>query len=106
MRDIIIALVAAILWGAGIEVLHAVGWYPDRWIAGRVMTASRKAQRTAFWGLVAILALGTLFLVNWIFPAEHAAVDVPSVVNKMGDIHNEHGITTQGQKGDNTISPK
>jgi hypothetical protein len=95
---IVAPLVAAVLCGALLEILHPLGYYPERWLAGLIMRhPSEKAQKIAFWGLVAISALGTLLLVNWFLPLE-------SPPSGGVTIKDNQGIITKGQTGDNTLS--
>jgi uncharacterized membrane protein YjdF len=90
-------LVAAVLWGAFVELLHVRGYYPDRWVAELIMRhPSEKARKATFWVLVAMAVLATLLLVNWFLPAEVSGSGI--------NINGNSGIITKGQHGDNTIS--
>jgi hypothetical protein len=101
LRDIVIALAAGLVWAAVLEILDATGWHPDHWLAGLIAKApSVKAQKIAFWSLVAFASLLTVLLASLVFPASETA----SSGNSMGDIRGNGGIVTQGQHGDNTIS--
>ncbi len=100
--ELFIALVAALIWAAIIEMLHAIGWYPDRWLASLITRPpSLAALRTAFWGLVAVGALAAMAAAYYMVPRN----DDGSAGNTIGNVTGNTGIITQGQKGDNS-NPK
>jgi hypothetical protein len=107
MVELFIALVLAIACAGIVELLHEFHWYPDRWLARCFMRRpSAKQARVFFWSSITAISLIIAVSVHFLngdeghksSPAAGSSTD-----NQIGDIKNNKGIITQGQKGDNTF---
>lgn len=93
-------LLAAAICEAILKVLHVWGYYPDRKLVALVIgrRSPETLQRTSHWTFTALATAAALIVVVF--------CTMPTSKNVMGEIRNNSGVITQGQKGDNTFSSK